>query len=461
MAGIQLTGLASGMDTASLVSQLMSIERLPRTSIEFNQSTTQARRNNLADIQSKLNSLKLATQDLGSSLSWNSTQRVDTSDATKVSATLKSGAGPGGYDIAITNLATSARATYTFDNTAPQSFTIQDSGGTTTGTFDVDAGGSLDELVAAINAKPEAGVFAVNVNDKLVLSSRTTGDASNFTVTGLAMVPGSDVAGVDANFTINAKAYTSATNVVTDAVPGLELTLKAKTDSTTINVGAPAPDTSVVKAKLKAFVDAYNTALTTMNSALGEKRVANPANATDAARGSLFGDTGVRDMLSAIRTSVGSPIPGFDATTTDSKITLLAELGISTGAANTTSTIDADAVAGKLKFDEAAFDAAYAKDPVGVQKLLGGVAGTQGFAQQLTSRLASYTDTDGILASRLTSVDSDLTSIKDRLERFDDRLSTRQAYYEHQFAMLETALANSQSLGNQMAAQLNALNSSR
>jgi flagellar hook-associated protein 2 len=463
MAGIQLTGLASGMDTTAIISQLMAVERLPRTSIENNQSLIQARRNNLADIQSKLNALKLATQDLGSVLSWNNTQSVGSSDATKVTATLKSGAGPGGYDLSVANLASSARATYTFDSTAEQTFTIKDADGAQTGTFTVAAGGSLDDLVAEINSKPEAGVFAVNVKGDLVLSSRTTGEQSNFTVDGRTPVVGSAVAGVDASFTINGIAATSATNVVTDAIPGLELTLKAKTDSTTITVGAPGPDTSVVKSKLKAFVDAYNTALTTMNNALGEKRVANPAGASDAAKGSLFGDTGVRDMLDGLRTAVGSPIaiPGFNDGPQTTNLTLLAQLGISTGAANTSTTIDADAVAGKLKFDEAAFDTAYAKDPVGVQKLLGGVIGTDGVSQQLSKRIAAYTDTDGVLAGRLSSVDMDLTSIKDRLARFDDRLATRQAYYERQFSMLETALANSQSLGNQMAAQLNALNSSR
>jgi len=458
MAGIQLTGLASGMDTSSIITQLMSIERMPRTAIQNNQTFTQARRTNLADIQSKLTTLKLASTDLGSVVSWTNTQSVDTSDATKVTATLKGGAGPGGYDLAVTNLASSSRRTYAFDSTNPLSITIQNANGDQTGSFSVAAGGSLDDLVAQINSTPDAGVYAVNVNAQLVLASRTTGAASTFTVNGLG-APTDSVDGVDASFTINNQAFTSASNVVEDAIPGLELTLKAKTASTTINVGAPAPDTSVVKGKIKAFVDAYNTALTTMNNALGEQRVANPANATDAAKGSLYGDSGLRDMLDALRSTTGSPLAGFDGTTTASGLTTLAQIGVSTGAANTSTTIDQDAVSGKLKFDEAAFDAAYAKDPVGVQRLLGGVIGQDGFAQQFSTRIAGYTDTGGILSQRLSSVDSDLTSIKDQLSRFDDRLSTRQAYYEQQFQMMEMALNQSQSLGNQLAMQLNALNS--
>lgn len=456
MAGIQLSGLASGMDTASIVSQLMAIEKQPRTKIEYNQSFIQARRNNLADIQGKLNALKLAAHDLGSIASWADTQTVESGDSTKVAVTRTGGVGPGGYDIAVTTLASSARRTYAFDSTSPLTIAIKDAAGNQTGSFDVDAGGTLDDLVSRINATPEAGVYAVNVDNKLVLSSRTTGQASNFSVTGLG-TPVDVVDGVDAEFTINNTSYTRSSNVVTDAVPGLQLTLKAKTASTAVTVGPPGPDLSLVKTKIKSFVEAYNAALSTMNTDLGEKRVAKAANATDAARGSLFGDNGVRDMLSTLRNAVGSPIDGFDATSTASGLTTLAQIGISTGGANTGTTIDADAVAGKLKFDESAFDAAVAKDPLGVQKLLGGMLGSEGFAQKFEARVAAYAGADGILAQRLTSVDGDLTRIKDSLTRFDDSLAARQAHYEKQFAAMEAALAKSQALGNQMAAQLKAL----
>ena len=58
MAGIQLSGLASGLDTGSIVTQLMSIEKLPRTRITNDQALVAARRTNLTTIQSKLQTLK-------------------------------------------------------------------------------------------------------------------------------------------------------------------------------------------------------------------------------------------------------------------------------------------------------------------------------------------------------------------------------------------------------------------
>ena len=50
-----------------------------------------------------------------------------------------------------------------------------------------------------------------------------------------------------------------ATNIVDDAIPGVKLTLKGVTAApASVTVGAPAVDREEVKTKVKAFVDAYN-----------------------------------------------------------------------------------------------------------------------------------------------------------------------------------------------------------
>jgi len=40
MAGIQMSGLVSGLDTASIIDQLMKVEKLPRTKITLDQDAT-------------------------------------------------------------------------------------------------------------------------------------------------------------------------------------------------------------------------------------------------------------------------------------------------------------------------------------------------------------------------------------------------------------------------------------
>ena len=457
MAGLQLTGLASGLDTQSIVAQLMAVEKQPRTRIELQQAATQARQTNLRDIATKLNTLKLAAHDLGSVALWADTQTVTSTDDTKVAVRRTGGAGPGGYDVTVTQLASSSRRTYAFQSpTADTPLTIQDGTGATTGTFLLKAGATVDDAVAAINANPDAGVFAVNVSNQLVLASRTTGANSVFTATGAgALVAGSQVDGVDAIYSVGAQTgLTSSSNVIANAIPGVEFTLKAKTTGVTVNVGGPQPDRSAVKDKLKAFVTAYNAAVDTMRTDVAEKRVPKAANATDASKGTLFGDVGVNDMLDALRRAAGSDVAGFGATTTASGIKALAAIGITTGAANTGTTVNQDAVDGKLVFDEAAFDAAADKDPVGVRKLLGGVIGTSGFAQQFEATVATFAQTGGVLDARINSAGADLTRIQDQLDQFDRRMDARQSYYEAQFQALETAMSKSQSLSSQLAARL-------
>src|SRR3954447_1338077 len=457
MAGIQLSGLVSGLDTKTIVDQLMSIEKQPRARIELQQTAVQARQSSLREISTKLNALQLAAHDLGSVALWADTQQVTSTDDTKVAVRRTGGVGPGGYDVTVTQLASSSRRTYTYtEPTADDTpLTVTKKDGTTT-TFLLKAGAKIDDAVAQINGNPDAGVFAVNVGSKLVLASRSTGANSTFSAGGAASLDaGTEVDGDDAIYSIGAATgLKSPTNVIANAVPGVEFTLKARTTGVTVNAGAPEPDRTQVKTKLKAFVEAYNAAATTMRTDLNEKRVPNPANATDASKGSLFGDSGVADMLSTLRAAVSADVPGFDATTTASKITALAALGISTGSANTGTAVNQDAVAGKLVFDEAAFDAALDKDPVGVRKLLGGVIGTNGFAQSFEAKVKAYSQAGGLLDARISSADADIARIKASLTRFDDRMETRQAFYERQFLALESAMSKSQGLQSQLAARL-------
>ena len=450
MTGIRLTGLASGLDSDAIVTQLMSIERQPRSRMEYEQSSVQARQANLRDVVSKLSALKLAASDLRSAAVWTDTQTVESSDTTKVAARATGGIGPGGYEIGVTQLASAARKTYAYAPPAAASqIEILDKDGDSRATVDLAAGATIDEAVLAINAKPETGVFAVNVNGALVLASRTTGVDSMFSATG-AGAQTESVDGQDALFTVGTTSFQRASNVVGDAIPGVELTLKGKTASTMITVGGPAPDTSAVKDKIKAFVNAYNAVLTAVRADLDEKKVASPTNATDAAKGSLFGDAGLSRILSDLRQAVSNPLDDVSGPT-------LASLGISTGAANTGTTINNDSVMGKLVFDEATLDQALADDPVGVQRLLGGVAGTDGFAQKLEGKLQPLVEGGGLLDQRITGADSEIKRIQDSLAAFDQRMDLREQYYRAQFTALEQAMSRSQSIQADLSQRLAAL----
>jgi flagellar hook-associated protein 2 len=259
------------------------------------------------------------------------------------------------------------------------------------------------------------------------------------------------VAGTDADIFINGQEYQRSSNVITDALPGVTLTLKGKTsgtDTVGVTVGSPGPSQDTVVAKVKAFVDAYNAVVTTTRADLADKRVPGASTTGDAQKGTLFGDTGLSSMLTALRSAVGDTVTGMTG------LTSLGDLGISTGAASTGTTLNQDAVAGKLTLDTSKLTAALDADPQAVRKLLGGQSGIDGFAQQFGAVLAPFQAADGVIAARITSAGADLSRISDRLTQFDARMDLKQTYYQRQFTALETALSQSQSAGSSLASYL-------
>src|SRR3954465_12927567 len=99
MAGLSLGGLASGLDTTTIISQLMAIDRAPEKRMQLQQSVLQARQTALTDIGTRVRNLLDKAKDLGDVATWADTQTLDVSDSTKLTATRLSGAAPGGHDI--------------------------------------------------------------------------------------------------------------------------------------------------------------------------------------------------------------------------------------------------------------------------------------------------------------------------------------------------------------------------
>jgi flagellar hook-associated protein 2 len=231
MAGIQLSGLVSGIDSQSIITQLMAIERVPRTKITLDQDATTKRQSLLQDLSTKVTTLKSANDDLKSVLSWLDTQTVETGDATKVTATRIGGAPPGGYDVAITQMASAERQTFSFVSPAADgTLDIANGDGSARASIALKAGATVDDAVSAINGSSTSQLYAVNVNGSLVLSAKTTGDTSAFSITGAGVGTQTErVAGQNALLTINGTPYERQSNTITDAIPGVQFTLKGTT----------------------------------------------------------------------------------------------------------------------------------------------------------------------------------------------------------------------------------------
>jgi flagellar hook-associated protein 2 len=448
MAGIQLSGLVSGIDTGAIIDQLMTVEKLPRTKITLDQDATTKRQGLLTDISTKLTSLKFANDDLKSALSWLDTQTAESADPSKFTVTRTAGAAPGGYDVSVDQLASAERQTYSFASPgADGTLNIANADGTARASVNLKAGATVDDAVSAINGSSTSQLYAVNVNGSLVLSAKATGDSSGFSITGAGVGTQTDrVAGTNSKITVNGTSYERQTNTITDALPGLSITLKGKTSGTNtvgLTVGTPGPDKDLIVTKVKAFVTAYNDVVTAARADLTDTPVVNAATTDDIQKGTLFGDSGLTTMLSQFRTTLSNTVGGL------SGITSMADLGVTTGAAS--ATINQDSLDGKLTLDETKLRAALDTDPQGVQKLLGGSGGTNGFPQAFASILSNYQGSAGLIQSRITSANTDLTDLSTKLTNFDARMDLKQQLLEKQFTAMETALSQSNSAGSSLS----------
>jgi flagellar hook-associated protein 2 len=438
MAGLQLSGLASGLDTDTIITQLMSIESQPRTRMAQQQLIVQTRQSALQSVDTTLSNLKLAAQDLRSAAVWIPTQSASSSDPSVMGAQLTGAAAPGAATVTVQNLASSEQhALVPGKLDGHTKLTITAGSATKDYTYT-----SIDDLVSQINSDDQGSAYAVNVNGSLVLSRRVTGAAQGFTValdnTALTAADETIKAGQDAHYTVDGGTVQSASsNVVANGLPGVELTLKT-TGTSTINVQPPAVDPSELKDKIKAFVSAYNSAVDLVRGKLNEKPVSDPQNDDDAVKGVLYGDQTLSSVLSQMRQTIS--MAGLDS------------LGISVP--GTGSGTSDDALAGKLSFNESTFDDAWAAGPSAVQAKLGST-NTSGFAQAFEAVLDPITRAgDGLLDQRVNAANSDLAYIKDTLAAMDLRLQSKEDYLRAQFTAMESALSQSQSQSSWLTSQL-------
>jgi len=450
MAGISLGGLSSGLDTQSIVDQLIAIDRAPETRMKLQQSALAARKEALTDIGTRLRNLSSAVKDLGSTATWANTQSLEVSDSTKLTATRLSGAAPGGHEIDVTSLARAEQRSYTY--TASDT-TLQ------IGAATIPLSASDDGAAAAdkINANSDSPVYAVFVQDplgdttkdRLVLTRKDTGkyQQADMAVTGAAWTAGETyTAGVNATYTVDGGTQQeSRSNVLKSAVPGLQLTLKSA-GTTSVTVGAPAPDQDAIKAKVQAFVDQYNSTIDLIRSKLTEKRVPNATSDTDARKGALFADPQLTGLLSQLRSAMS------DKTGIGGAITSLADLGVSTGTASG-GAADADAVAGKLKLDADKLTDALTDNRTAAKSFL--TDATNGIAAKLTGLLDPVSRAStGLIDLRANEAGSESSDIDDRIAALEARLAQRQERLTAQFTAMEQALAQSQSQGSWLSSQL-------
>jgi flagellar hook-associated protein 2 len=468
---VNLTGMASGLDTDSIIQQLMQVDSQRTTIVTNRQSQVKQHQTLLTAVKTKVDALKTAAAALSDATTWKASQTTGSSDPTRVDATLLSGAGIGGHSVSVSKLASSAQHGYAFTPDASAGAitlyygTDPAAAKASKVTINVPANATAADIATAVNANESSPVYAAVVNDgtndRLVFSARKTGASSDFTVDTSGLQAGQlaeDTAyqhvgtSLNASYTLDDETTprTSESNTIESAIPGVRLTLKGITTSPASITTTPAAiDTAAVTKKVQAFVDAYNAVVTTTRADLNEKSVPKAKTSADLVAGRLFGDMGLDSMLSQLKNQMTRTVSGLG-------LTSLADIGVTipkaTGAASTD-----DAKDGKLVFDSSKLSTALAADWTKVRDLFSGKGTTKGISGLVSSYVDSQTGSSGILTGRISSDTKAISSYDDQVSRMNDQMQAEQARLKAQFTAMETAMAQSQSQQAWLTSQISSL----
>ena len=445
MAGISLSGLSSGLDTASIVDQLIAVERNPQVLLNQKRTKQNTVITALQGLNTRLASLATAAEGLsrppatgpGPSRASAWTTPLATSSSPTVTTTTSAGSGAGSLTFDVAQLAAKASVTtpVTTDGTYRQVKITQPSGDPVL----VEAEGrTVVELAAAINAK-DAGVVATAVRTgtdpsggavyQLLVTAAASGEAGGFSleVDGAPVadtrVPAPGVtAGRDARIVLEGGLeISSPSNTFTGLMSGVDATVTKLESGVTVT---SAPDASAPAKQTAALVGSLNVVLSEITA---------QSRATVGSTGALVGSSLLRGIQQQLASTVSTAVPGAS----------LADLGIQ---------LTRD---GTVKIDEKAFAAYAAKEPARAEAM------TSAFAEAVgaVAKSASRTGT-GLVSQAITSGQSSVKDLDTRIAAWDDRLVLRRTTLERQFASLEVALQRSQSQQSYLSGALSSLTAS-
>ncbi len=424
---INFGGLATGLDTSALITELMKAERAPIDRLEREKNYQTSRLAAFEKFDEKLESLLGKFKDLDTSSEVRSFKATAGSEEF-FSATGSSTAAPGTYQVEVKNLAQLQKdvsqgfASKTAAEFGTGSITLSVDGTDTVVNYS-DA--SLTDIMNSIN-DADAGVSASIINDgvtgyRLVLSgddSATTFSAvTNETVAGTYAPPAftNKQSALQAAIVVDGIDIQSKNNTFSEAIPGVTLDLNkvnAAGETTVLTLGV---DETTTKTKVEALVSSYNDVVSYI------------AAQKDADWGR---DSNFRMIKGRLQGLLVTSVAG------SGKISTLSQLGITT---------ERD---GTLKLDTAKLTDAIENDLDSVDKLFAGESGVEGLAEKFSSYLSGITDsTKGFVYSQKASTDASVRRIDRNIANSERRLESREANLRSQFDALEELVSamNSQS----------------
>jgi flagellar hook-associated protein 2 len=444
MAGLQLSGLASGFDWKTFTDSVMEMERAPARRYQAEQSKNDNKKSQLSSLGTKLSSLQSAMNSLASSSLAAGRKVVNENSSAVVQATVSSSTPVGTYEVQVTTLATASRLTGGVAAKPGVAGTLNIKG-TATGAatpITITADMEVAAIVAAIN-NSAAGVTAIanKAGTQIVLTNQVTGAGNDIVVTdesggalkGILGLNATATTATDTAFSINGLEFTSADNTLNSDDHGISgLTLKADAVMTSSEALTVTADSSGMRSKIDAFVSSFNSVADFIESTTSYTTTAGKTTA-----GPLSDNREIQAWLRQLRTTAfGSPAYGA--------INNLSALGLDFSSTNSRITVT----------DSTKLDTALADHASDVAKFFNNPApGSTGLATAFVTKLDAYIGTDGTagqLNTKLETYTKANASLDKQIANLDRYLVQRRSRLEASFMAMESA----QSKMTQMQTQL-------
>ncbi|WNS75079.1 flagellar filament capping protein FliD [Bacillus sp. DTU_2020_1000418_1_SI_GHA_SEK_038] len=498
---IRFSGLASGLDTESMIKQLVNAEKSKLIKLQQSKTINMWKTDSYREINAKLASFRTETENLRLQASFNK-KMASVTNTEKIGATVTGNPSSSTYIISEATLATDARAasvsfkldlaegaigeeisfklngkaiTIGTDDTLSSAITkINGAGAGVTASYFKD-GGSL--ILTSSNKAENSEISitdltvdgdTVSTANKLgVVNGKVNDSLDDFSPKGISAAKGANA--IPASVVINGLTINPTSNSFT--YDGIKFDLKSKITSDQPVSMEIKRDTQSTFDNIKNFVEKYNELIAELNSKITEKRYRDFPPLTEeqksemkdreielwedkAKSGMLNGDRTISKFLTDLRSSLGAAVE-----TGDEGFKFLFNIGI------TTSKEFRDN--GKLEIDETKLKAAIENNLESVIKLFTATSSENGTTitsklkhdesgigrrlyerinwgvSELSSKagsLNSATDVNSLMAKELKNINSGIT-------REEQRLAQVEARYWRQFQAMESALqrANSQS----------------
>jgi flagellar hook-associated protein 2 len=448
MASISFGGLGNGIDFGQVIDQLVKVGRLPIDQLNTQKNTLQSKLTDYGSVTDKLLALQAAGDSLRLPTAFDQATTT-VSDPTALTVSSASTAPPGSYLVKVTQLAQSHQITNKAAKAVASPTTDIVSGASATFTFRVGTGtnqtvtlsatATLEDLQTGINDLG-SGVTASIVNAgsettpayRVILTATASGASNGVTIvadgTTLDFANGSGTGGVDTlhaaqdaiailgDPTQNPVTLQRSSNVITDAIPDVTLSLTKTTGSSTVSVNVTR-DNGAVKDNIKKFVAAYNDIVTFVN-----KKTAYDVTTKTGAL--LHNETSVKGFVSQIRQALSAPISGL---TTYSSV---GEIGFKT---------ERD---GAITVDDAKLDSVLSTNYKAVKSLFINQTGVAGVAQRVNAAIDAIDDVStGSLTGRKNSLTSQINRLTDQISRKETAISAYEEQLKIQYARLDSLLS--------------------